>query len=166
MQFFPYPRLSFPTPIGWLTVEATGVGLRAATFHDDDAGSDAEPLPLLLEAKAQLDAYFAGGLQAFDLPLAPEGTPFQQQVWNTLLGVGFGQTRSYLDIALACATDKHTRAVGAANGQNPIAVIVPCHRIIGSNGSLTGYAGGMHRKKWLLAHEARQIPGAQTSLFG
>lgn len=165
MEFSPYPRLSIPTPIGWLLLEASGAGLHSVNFYDEDQGSDPDPLPLLLETRAQLDAYFAGKLWEFTLPLAPAGTPFQQQVWNTLLGVAFGQTRSYLDVALACATDKHTRAVGAANGQNPIAIIVPCHRIIGSNGSLTGYAGGLHRKKWLLAHEAKQLPGAQTALF-
>lgn len=111
--------------------------------------------PLLEEVRHQLDAYFAGDLRCFDLPLDLEGTPFQRQVWQQLLSVGYGQTASYQDIAYAIDNPNAVRAVGAANGRNPVAIIVPCHRIIGSGGraKLTGYGGGLWRKEWLLRHE-------------
>ncbi len=111
--------------------------------------------PLLEEAQRQLDAYFAGELRCFDLPLDLEGTPFQRQVWQQLLSVAYGQTASYQEIAVAIDNPKAVRAVGAANGRNPVAIIVPCHRIIGSGGraKLTGYGGGLWRKEWLLRHE-------------
>ncbi|HEY2365943.1 MAG TPA: methylated-DNA--[protein]-cysteine S-methyltransferase, partial [Polyangiaceae bacterium] len=101
---------------------------------------------------------FAGERTRFDLRLAPRGTPFQQRVWKALLGVAFGRTASYGEIARAIGRPEASRAVGAANGKNPIAIIVPCHRIIGANGALVGYAGGLPRKKWLLAHEGNQLP--------
>ena len=111
--------------------------------------------PLLDEVQRQLDAYFAGGLRSFDLPLELDGTPFQRQVWQQLLSVGYGQIASYQAIAHAIDNPKAVRAVGAANGRNPVAIIVPCHRIIGSGGrpKLTGYGGGLWRKEWLLRHE-------------
>jgi methylated-DNA-[protein]-cysteine S-methyltransferase len=103
----------------------------------------------------QLAAYFAGDLRCFDLPLALDGTPFQRQVWQQLLSVGYGHTASYQAIAHAIDNPKAVRAVGAANGRNPVAIIVPCHRIIGSGArpKLTGYGGGLWRKEWLLRHE-------------
>ena len=111
--------------------------------------------PLLDEVQRQLAAYFAGDLRYFDLPLALDGTPFQRQVWQQLLSVGYGHTASYQAIAHAIDNPKAVRAVGAANGRNPVAIIVPCHRIIGSGGrpKLTGYGGGLWRKEWLLRHE-------------
>lgn len=102
----------------------------------------------------QLRAYFAGELRQFDLQLEPEGTEFQRRVWDALLEIPFGETRSYKDIALRIGDLAAVRAVGLANGRNPISVIVPCHRVIGTNGDLTGYGGGLPRKQWLLAHEA------------
>lgn len=102
---------------------------------------------------AQFEAYFAGRLQRFDLPLAARGTAFQQAVWQALCDIPYGETVSYLDIAQAIGNPKAMRAVGAANGQNPLSIIVPCHRVIGRNGNLTGYGGGLPIKRWLLALE-------------
>ena len=105
----------------------------------------------------QMDQYFKGQRRKFDLPLAPAGTPFQQEVWQALQTVGFGETASYGRIAQAIGRPQAFRAVGAANGRNPISIIVPCHRIIGSNNTLTGYGGGLWRKTWLLEHEGWQV---------
>jgi methylated-DNA-[protein]-cysteine S-methyltransferase len=112
----------------------------------DDAGT-------LDEAARQLTEYFAGDRTTFDLALAPHGTEFQQRVWMALRTIPYGETRSYGNIAAAVGSPSSSRAVGAANGRNPLSIIVPCHRVIGSNGHLTGYAGGMEVKRWLLAHE-------------
>jgi methylated-DNA-[protein]-cysteine S-methyltransferase len=114
--------------------------------------------PLLQQLRRELDAYFAGALRRFTVPLAPRGTEFQRAVWAALLTIDFGETCSYADIARAIGRPTATRAVGAANGQNPIAVVIPCHRVIGSDRSLTGYGGGLDRKRWLLAHETAQLP--------
>lgn len=105
------------------------------------------------EAIAQLKAYFAGELHEFDLPLKATGTPFQEAVWQSLAAIPYGETVSYKDIAERIHSPKAVRAVGMANGRNPISIIIPCHRVIGANGKLTGYGGGIHRKEWLLAHE-------------
>jgi methylated-DNA-[protein]-cysteine S-methyltransferase len=105
----------------------------------------------------QLDAYFAGELTTFDVPLRPAGTDFQRAVWAALETVPFGKTRSYGEVAAQVGRPSASRAVGQANGRNPIAVIIPCHRVIGSSGSLTGYGGGLDRKQWLLAHEQRVL---------
>ena len=110
--------------------------------------------PILLAAERQLGEYFSGARTQFDLPLQPEGSEFQKQVWQALRAIPFGQTRSYLDLAKAVGSAKAARAVGAANGKNPLSIIVPCHRVIGSDGSLTGFAGGLDTKAALLAHEA------------
>ena len=112
-------------------------------------------LPLLGQAKQQLAEYFAGQRQAFDLPLRMQGTPFQQKVWAALREIPYGETRSYGQIAAQVGNPKASRAVGMANNRNPIAIIVPCHRVIGANGSLTGYAGGLSVKEELLALERR-----------
>ena len=157
--------MSFECPIGWVTIEGAERGLHSLYFYEEDKGTDAELPACLVEARRQLDAYFAGSLKEFDLPLAPVGTDFQRGVWNALLGVAYGQTKAYRDIALALNNEKAVRAVGAANGQNPISVIIPCHRVIGSNGTLTGYGGGLWRKEWLLKHERTMTYGAQTLLF-
>ena len=105
-------------------------------------------------ARQQLEAFFAGELQAFDLPLHMSGTPFQKQVWQGLLTIPYGTTISYAELAARIGRPGASRAVGAANGRNPIGIIVPCHRVIGANGSLTGYGGGLDRKEWLISHEA------------
>ena len=111
--------------------------------------------PLVRDTLKQLAAYFSGSLKDFSLPLDPVGTPFQQQVWAELQRIPYGETRSYLQQAESLGNAKAVRAVAAANGQNKISVIIPCHRVIGSSGTLTGYAGGLERKAWLLAHERR-----------
>ena len=116
-------------------------------WHRDDTLFD--------EARRQLDAYFAGELLAFDLPLAPQGTPFQRRVWNALLEIPYGDVVSYSTIAARAGAPAAVRAVGAANGRNPISIVIPCHRVVGANGSLTGYGGGLERKRWLIEHESR-----------
>jgi methylated-DNA-[protein]-cysteine S-methyltransferase len=120
-------------------------------FAGEPASSDD---PLLVEAADQLRAYFAGELREFDLPLAPSGTEFQRRVWDAVSAVPFGATASYAEIAAAIGTTSACRAVGAANGRNPLPVIVPCHRVVGSTGALTGYGGGLERKQALLDLEA------------
>lgn len=142
------------TELGPLRISICNQRVYEVAFVDGTEISPQPPSePLLAEAAAQLNAYFDGKLTQFDLPLGAEGTNFQQQVWRALCTIEFGATASYGDIAKAIDNVKAVRAVGAANGRNPIAIVVPCHRIIGANGSLTGYNGGLHRKQWLLAHE-------------
>lgn len=113
--------------------------------------------PMLLRVKKQLEQYFAGQRQQFDLPLDFKGTDFQQQVWQTLLTIPYGETRSYKEIAVQIGNEKAVRAVGAANGKNPISIIAPCHRVIGSGGALVGFAGGLDKKQILLSLEQNQI---------
>lgn len=117
------------------------------------------------DAATQVQSYFAGERFVFDVPLAPEGTPFQQSVWQALLTIPYGETCSYADIATTLNKPKAVRAVGAANGRNPIPIIIPCHRVIGSNGRLTGYAGGLDTKSYLLQLEQAHRPAAGTQ-FG
>jgi len=117
---------------------------------------------MLIHCVEQLIQYFNGQRRVFELPLNQPGTPFQQGVWNELVLIPFAKTISYLDLARKTGDTKATRAVANANGRNNIAIIVPCHRVIGSNGELTGYAGGLWRKKWLLEHEAKIAYGVQT----
>ncbi len=111
---------------------------------------------LFIEAKKQVDAYFASELVIFDLPLKPRGTNFQSTVWQALLTIAYGETTSYKAIAEQISSPQAMRAVGLANGKNPIGIIIPCHRVIGSTGKLTGYGGGITKKQWLLNHEAKQ----------
>ncbi|MBE9075970.1 methylated-DNA--[protein]-cysteine S-methyltransferase [Romeria aff. gracilis LEGE 07310] len=115
------------------------------------------------EVKQQLTAYFAGGLTQFDLPLRMQGTPFQRRVWDALNTIPYGTTATYGELAQSIGQPNASRAVGLANGRNPVSIIVPCHRIIGANGNLTGYGGGIERKRWLLDHE-RCIRAKQLSL--
>ncbi len=114
-------------------------------------------------AREQLDAYFEGDLQTFDLPLCMAGTPFQKQVWEGLLTIAYGTTISYAELARRIGRPGASRAVGAANGQNPIGLIVPCHRVIGADGTLTGYGGGLDRKEWLISHEAEVLRGPRPA---
>ena len=136
---------------------ASETGICALELHPDGhpPGVESSANPLLDRAAEQLRAYFGGELRAFDLPLDMQGTAFQKSVWLQLLEIPYGQTRSYSDIARALGAPKAVRAVGAANGRNPIAIIVPCHRVIGAGGSLVGYGGGLPLKKFLLDLEAR-----------
>ncbi len=150
-------RAYFHSPIGWLEITAGDAGIHAVQFRDAPPAENelAEPPahPLLSACAAQLAEYFRGARRTFDLPLAPAGTQFQQGVWQALRTIPYGQTASYLDIAVALGDPRAVQAVGRANGQNPLAIIVPCHRVIGRNGRLIGYAGGVWRKQWLLQHE-------------
>ncbi|MCE9577225.1 MAG: methylated-DNA--[protein]-cysteine S-methyltransferase [Deltaproteobacteria bacterium] len=142
---------TYQAPFGALTLVADGDALVAVHLDGDPAAPP--PRGVLARVARQLDEYFARTRTAFELPLAAPGTDFQRAVWAALVAIPFGETRSYVDIARAVGRPTASRAVGAANGQNPIAIIVPCHRVIGASGALTGYAGGLERKRWLLAHE-------------
>jgi len=141
------------SPLGPLTVVAEN---GAVTRLDFGATAEATAEDAVLERLAEeLAAYFAGELSEFVTPLAPAGTPFQRRVWDELLRVPLGETRSYAAIARALGDPAATRAVGAANGANPIALAIPCHRVVRTGGALGGYGGGLERKRWLLEHEAR-----------
>jgi methylated-DNA-[protein]-cysteine S-methyltransferase len=152
----------------------TPVGVARITEEDNfissisilDEAFEVTPVESLVlnEAIKQLDEYFAGERKLFDLPLKQHGTNFQQQVWDQLLKIEYGKTISYLQQSKLMNNPLGIRAIAAANGKNHLWVVVPCHRVIGSNGSLTGYAGGLWRKQWLLAHEARVMGVGQTSL--
>lgn len=150
------------TPLGPLVLAATPRGLASAWFDDQrhHPGEIAAPIaadhPLLRQAAAALQAYWNDGTQPFQLPLDAEGTAFQQAVWQALCEIAPGSTCSYADIARRIGRPAAMRAVGAAVGRNPIGIIVPCHRVVGSDGSLTGYAGGLPRKQALLQHESAQ----------
>jgi methylated-DNA-[protein]-cysteine S-methyltransferase len=168
------------SPIGTLRLVAEGDGLAGLYMEEHlhapgvvsgGAGGGEGDL-LLAEARRQLEAWFAGERTDFDLSLRPRGTPFQLAVWRALEAIPYGETRSYRDIALAIGHPSAVRAVGAANGRNPLSIVVPCHRVIGATGALTGYGGGLDRKRWLLAHEravlersGRGAPGVTRSLF-
>ena len=154
----PKHRSLLESPLGWLCIEANDHDITRIEFVDSDAQYELNESDLTRKAVAQLAQYFAGERQQFDLPLAPPGTDFQQRCWQALCDIPYGETRSYADQALAIAKPDAVRAVGSANGANPIAIVVPCHRVIGKNGKLTGYAGGLDKKAWLLALESKQ-PG-------
>ena len=141
--------------LGAMRFVARGDALVSLWFVD--APEDGERDELLDHAIAEVDEYFALERTEFTVPLAPEGTPFQHEVWKALRAIPFGETRSYLDVANAIGKPKAVRAVAAANGRNPLGIIVPCHRVIGADGSLTGYAGGMERKKFLLDLERQRF---------
>jgi methylated-DNA-[protein]-cysteine S-methyltransferase len=146
----------YNSPAGLLRIEVTGQGISAVGFVKDERGHLASSHcdnPFIKTCISQLDDYFAGKCETFDLPLDPAGTDFQKTVWNELMKIPFGKTVSYLYIAKALGDPNKIRAVGGANGKNPIAIIGPCHRVIGSDGSLTGYAGGIDKKRWLLGFE-------------
>lgn len=167
MTALSYTLLS--TPIGDLIAAGDAHGLRHIRFADrkdalapEDGWS--RDRSLLSEAAAQLRSYFAGELRAFELALAPEGTAFQLAVWRALAEIPYGETVSYGEVARRIARPDAVRAVGAANGANPLPIVLPCHRVIGSDGSLTGYGGGLERKKWLLMHE-RSVADLQRRLF-
>ncbi len=142
------------TPIGPLTLEADENAVTAIRFS---AGGAQDASPLLDAAEAQLREYFAGARRTFDLPLAPHGTAFQQRVWAALRAIPYGETRTYGELAAAIGNPSASRAVGMANHRNPIPIIIPCHRVIGANGTLTGYAGGLEIKRRLLALEGINI---------
>jgi len=148
------------SPVGKLTLVATAAGLAAVLWENDPPGrvrlnieSEDGNHPVLTDAARQLDEYFAGRRKTFALALDPSGTAFQRQVWNALRTIPFGETRSYAHIAAQIRHPAAVRAVGAANGRNPLSIVAPCHRVIGSSGALTGFAAGLGVKQWLLALE-------------
>lgn len=149
------------TPLGIATIIGDKNGIASIAVADEGQVSDAIPDDLQ-EAVSQLHDYFNGNRTNFDLKLNPKGTNFQKTVWYALQLIPFGKTRTYLEQAKTLGDVKVIRAVASANGKNPLWIVVPCHRVIGSDGSLTGYAGGLWRKKWLLEHEN---PSQQQSLF-
>ena len=144
------------TPIGIAKIAGDENGISSISVLDDDASNNfPEDIPACLkECVNQLEEYFYGERKEFNLQLNPQGTNFQKSVWNELLHIPFGKTRSYLEQSKQLGDAKAIRAVASANGKNPLWIVVPCHRVIGSDGSLTGYAGGIWRKKWLLEHES------------
>jgi methylated-DNA-[protein]-cysteine S-methyltransferase len=151
---------TFDSPVGQLKLVARGPSLVAVLWVPDRPGRvDPGPMdrdvehPVLLETEHQLRQYFAGERRGFDLPLSFGGTAFQRQVWQALLTIPFGQTRSYRALARSIGHEDAVRAVGAANGRNPISIVAPCHRVVGSAGQLTGFAGGIAAKRWLLRLE-------------
>jgi len=148
------------SPVGELTLVADANGLAAILWENDRPGrvrlgalTEAPDHPLLVETERQLGEYFAGDRRRFDVPLSFAGTAFQKSVWAALLAIPFGETRSYGEVAAQIGKPGASRAVGAANGRNPISIIAPCHRVIGSTGKLTGFAGGMEAKQYLLELE-------------
>ncbi|MGB0788497.1 MAG: methylated-DNA--[protein]-cysteine S-methyltransferase [Marinirhabdus sp.] len=151
------------TPLGTLQITGNAQGVASVVFVEVEVEVETPVVSAHIEnAKQQLSEYFKGNRKNFQLKLNPQGTPFQKKVWEKLKKIPFGKTVSYLHIAHALGNPKVIRAAAAANGKNPISIIIPCHRVVGSDGSLTGYASGLHRKKWLLAHEN---PVKQGALF-
>ncbi|WP_043706295.1 methylated-DNA--[protein]-cysteine S-methyltransferase [Tenacibaculum ovolyticum] len=150
----------YKTPIGTAKIVGNENGIQSVSVLDDDFSTPLEitktkNTPICLQnCVTQLEEYFAGTRTVFDLKLNPQGTVFQQSVWNELLNIPFAKSNTYLEQTKQIGDPKAIRAVASANGKNPIWIIIPCHRVIGSNGSLTGYAGGIWRKKWLLEHES------------
>lgn len=150
------------SPLGFIKIVGDEHGIASISILDsEETLTTLIPNSLKLCVK-QLQEYFDGNRTAFDLKLNPKGTEFQKKVWKELVKIPYGKTVSYLDLAKKLGDTKAIRAVAAANGKNPLWIIVPCHRVIGSDGSLTGYAGGLHRKQWLLNHEN---PAKQQTLF-
>ena len=150
------------TPLGFTKIEGDQDGISAITvLNSEEKITDIIPEELE-DCAIQLQEYFEGSRTQFDLKLNPSGTDFQKRVWDKLLEIPYGKTITYLDLSKQLGDVKAIRAVANANGKNPLWIVVPCHRVIGSDGSMTGYAGGIHRKKWLLEHES---PFKQQSLF-
>ena len=151
------------TPLGIAAIEGNEEGITRITTTDSEATSPSETIPdVLQQAVNELNEYFAGKRSEFTFTLNPQGTDFQKRVWNALLEIPFGTTTTYQKLSVKLGDVKAIRAVASANGKNPLWIVVPCHRVIGSDGSLTGYAGRLWRKKWLLEHEN---PPIQQSLF-
>ena len=161
----------FDSPIGILQINASEDYISAVLFFNtlksknkatETPARDAHDHPLLSACIKQLQEYFEGERRVFDLPMSQQGTPFQQQVWSELERIPFGKTISYMELSKRIGNPKAIRAVGTTNGKNSLSILVPCHRVIGSNGELTGYGGDLWRKRWLLDHEAKFSRGVQT----
>lgn len=149
----------YNSPVGWLHIVADDLMITKVLFMDDLQDQVSMVSPVLHQCMQQLDLYFSGKLEKFTVPVSPSGTTFQRKVWAELQGIPFAKTTSYAQLAHQVGDIKSIRAVGTANGKNPVAIIIPCHRVIGSDGSLTGYGGGLWRKKWLLDFERKQKQG-------
>ena len=155
----------YNSPIGTLKIQCSDTDLKALLFGDNEEAPHPDIHPLLQACKVQLDEYFSGQRKQFQMPLKQDGTEFQNKVWNLLYQIPYGKTISYNELAKQYGDLKAIRAVASANGKNNLAIIVPCHRVIGSNHTLVGYAGGLWRKKWLLDHEAKYHLGVQKIDF-
>ena len=153
---------SLKTPLGICEITGDEDGISEIRIVNEEREPSDNIPEILIPAANQIEAYFNGELKDFSLKLNPKGTPFQKRVWQSLLEIPFGETNSYMEVSKKLGAIKAIRAVAAANGKNPLWIVIPCHRVIGSDGSLTGYAGGLWRKKWLLEHEN---PSPQQSLF-
>lgn len=156
------PHCTIASPLGYIDITGDDAGISSICINNNRSLAS-ELIPEdLKECVNQLSTYFKGELQTFNLKLNPEGTDFQKKVWNQLQLIPFGKTISYQDLAERLGNPKTIRAAANANGKNPIWIVIPCHRVIGKDGTLTGYAGGLHRKQWLLEHES---PYQQHTLF-
>lgn len=150
--------LDYQSPIGIIEITGTEKAIYSILFSEKESPEnqiDDQTPQVLMTCYKQLDAYFNGNSQDFSFPIEMDGTPFQRQVWNALTSIPYAATGSYKDIANSIGNEKAVRAVGSANGRNKLCIVIPCHRIIGANGMLTGYAGGLWRKEWLLSHEQK-----------
>ncbi len=154
-----YLHQTYNSPIGLLQLTASKTHLISLSFEPHATTTENASIKntVLEQCIQQLDAYFTKELREFTIPLQPEGTPFQVQVWNYIQKIPYGTTITYLQQAKAMQHEKAIRAIASANGKNPIPIIIPCHRIIGSNGTLSGYSGGIHNKSWLLSHEGSML---------
>ena len=155
----------YHSPVGLLKISGTEDYITEIIFNDKTQKTDSRKRnlsPMMIQCIEQLIQYFYGERRNFELPINQHGTPFQQQVWNQLMSIPFAKTISYIELARRTGDTKATRAVAAANGKNNVCIIVPCHRVIGANGELVGYSGGLWRKKWLLEHEMKVAYGVQT----
>jgi methylated-DNA-[protein]-cysteine S-methyltransferase len=164
MTATPIHQVTVDSPVGPLAVAASERGLRWILWPNEHRPIATDDVvdgwtPVLRDTARQLDEYFAGTRTEFDLPLDPVGTPFQHQAWTVLRAIPYGTTMTYGQQARALGDPNKARAVGAANGRNPISIVVPCHRVVGSNGALTGFAAGVETKAWLLEHEQRVTSG-------
>jgi methylated-DNA-[protein]-cysteine S-methyltransferase len=149
---------SYNSPLGWLDIVADEEAIVGLRFAEKNSGGDSAS-PLIQKCIEELDEYFSEKRMEFSVPLKTSGSDFQQKVWKELQTIPFGKTVSYMQVAMQLGDIKSIRAVGTANGRNPIALIIPCHRVIGSDGKLVGYGGGMWRKKWLLDFERKSHQG-------
>lgn len=162
----PLQTTYYSSPIGTIEITGNEDGIASLYFVDTKKEDVPQIVDVALkECVYQLDEYFKGIRKEFGLQLNPHGSEFQKKIWNELHTVPFGKTASYLQISKQIGDPNATRAVGNANGSNPISIIIPCHRVIGSNGKLTGYGGGLWRKEWLLNHERTIVYGKQAELF-
>lgn len=157
-----YEQCFFKTPIGTARIVGNQEGISEISVLNEEADSTQLVPEVLLECVKQLTEYFEGERKDFSIKINPKGTDFQKTVWDELLNIPFGKRTTYMKQTLKLGNEKAIRAVASANGKNPIWIVIPCHRVVGADGSLTGYAGGLWRKKWLLEHES---PSGQTSLF-